>query len=674
MTSPIAIKRNYITSKLYRWFLKFSNSPTTSKFTLVGDSTSDIAGPAGAITPYLSATYCQTGDTLAGFNTSTNFPNFGLAGNTLDNWINGDPNASRGLNPLIASAPDLVIFSYGINDTRQNLVTVSQLKALLIKSIEAIRLGLPNCDIVLRMPNTFESTATSSLILLTGPSAPVGGYANVPAAAQGQSDIIYQAYSQLKDYWDNVYLLDTQNLIFGRTPPVYPNALYNDEIHPFYTQIVDELVKIIGYKAPYSQGLADAAITKSYTQPWLHYPRVCENTKYFTKQATGRYDAQSGVSIDFSCIDSREFAANIAPGDVIVIGDIFLGIIPRSVVTNILTTTTLKLTFTIPTNTITGGIVSIYRHKYNFVQAAEPYIKSKNSYLREANVVSTTSSGLLVLLAYPSVYGAPNIPSHQLQLSKSDTVIFNDGTVLNLTTATYLSSGIQNNYVIQISGNYAAYINTQVLIAGTHAYEDPNPTKSWINLTAYPSGTIVKTNGDLGAFNGALLFNSVEGEVYMPHELLRAFADQTITNTTTKTPFSGYTIPAGALLVPEWFSIKAWLTVSGAAIAGTLTLSVEVNGTTIVTTPAININASASDELIKLETDIFFRFIGSSGTLSGQGVSEYIGTGSYPMKRTTYITSFNLAVAATVTISAQFSVANPANAIVLRGLKMNSAR
>ena len=50
------------------------------------------------------------------------FLDFGSNGNTIQNF-NNSPAAAKGFNAVVAAAPNLIVFSYGINDIRQNQLT-----------------------------------------------------------------------------------------------------------------------------------------------------------------------------------------------------------------------------------------------------------------------------------------------------------------------------------------------------------------------------------------------------------------------------------------------------------------------------------------------------------------------------------------------------------------------
>jgi hypothetical protein len=112
----------------------------------------------------------------------------------------------KDLRAIAAANVDLVVLAR-INDIRTNSLTKDQLKTNIITCINAIKAGSPN-DIVLRMPNSFDIPTTDFYIKQ-------GSYASL-ARLLHKSIILYDAYKELEFYW-NVHLFNTQQLIYGRT-------------------------------------------------------------------------------------------------------------------------------------------------------------------------------------------------------------------------------------------------------------------------------------------------------------------------------------------------------------------------------------------------------------------------------------------------------------------------
>jgi lysophospholipase L1-like esterase len=195
----------------------------------VGDSTTWQI-PASGAAAYLTTTYQQTGEPLAG----VNILYYGANGNTLANFLNNQP-AGFGLSSIVALAPNLIIFSYGINDVRQGATSEPQLEAMLIQAVDELESALPKTDIILRLPNSFLSVDVDG-----------NGYIVPNSAAQAYSDELAQAYRALAAHWPNVVLYDSRKTLFSDTcPPSSPLML--DQLHPSllgYEDIIDQVVAI----------------------------------------------------------------------------------------------------------------------------------------------------------------------------------------------------------------------------------------------------------------------------------------------------------------------------------------------------------------------------------------------------------------------------------------------
>jgi len=176
------------------------------------------------------------------------FTNYGANGQTLASFVDGttEPPNFR-MDALIASAPDLIIFSYGINDVRTGSVTKDELVALIKTAINTIRAALPSTDIILRMPNSFLTIDTGPHNYITTTS---GIYADagmtLTEASQAASTILKDAYREVDGLWDNVVLFDTQKNIFPEVCPTAITLMMNDQIHPTITAyriLIDQLVQ-----------------------------------------------------------------------------------------------------------------------------------------------------------------------------------------------------------------------------------------------------------------------------------------------------------------------------------------------------------------------------------------------------------------------------------------------
>jgi len=222
-------------AKLSHWF---SSGVAGKKIVWVGDSTTEQMGPEAlhgwsGVNSYYRDKYISPVDSPLYGTTETWL---GISGNTLANFNNNRP-AEAGLSAAIATAGDLYIFSYGINDVRLGSTDQATLTANLETAVSAIRTALPNADIVLRMPNSLLTTDVNSW-----------GWVVPNASAQTYTDILRNAYRSLANKWPNVAFYDSQALLFGEVS-LPANVYMLDQLHPNadgYKKVYDQLVDIIG--------------------------------------------------------------------------------------------------------------------------------------------------------------------------------------------------------------------------------------------------------------------------------------------------------------------------------------------------------------------------------------------------------------------------------------------
>jgi len=447
---------------LKNWLLKLQDSPATAKLVFVGDSTSDLAGNASPLIS-LMTDYSGDGQPLAGFDTTTNMPNYGSNGNTIQNFISGG-----GLSALVTAAPglNLIVFSYGINDARTNTVTKSQLKAYVITCIDAIRAASPTTDIILRMPNSFKSVSPNGYIQQ-------GGYASIAAAAQAQSDILYHAYKELEFRWDNVVLLNTQDYAYGRIATA-TNPLMSDEIHPYYDPMVNLLIEKIGYVEPFRKDLAKTALASNFSNPWTVYPRAMEADGYYTEICTGVINGIGSTYLDITC--DAYSVPKLFPTDAVIIGGKFVFQLTGD--GGALYPNVLRLTFpsgTLTGNTTTKGTVKIYRSNFNNTEIAQRYFKDIYNYPYRRSVTGYGGVGYIrIETIYDGLHPYTNalrMPAGDLELQESDVIIPEGAsTPISLVGASFskFSDSVLN---ISLSGDYSSFGGVN-WIFGNHLYEN----------------------------------------------------------------------------------------------------------------------------------------------------------------------------------------------------------
>lgn len=370
---------------LSNWFV---SGIAGKKIAWVGDSTTMQLSPtanggtAGVNSYYVNTYVAQQGSPLYG----TSNVYFGANGNTLANFVQNTP-AGYGVSDVIAAKPDLIVFSYGINDVRQGLTTQAQLVSLLQQAVNAIRAALPKCDIVLRMPNSLLTTDVNGYGYVV-PAGPAAGQ-TVAQAAQTYTDILRNAYLSLENYWPNVVVYKSQIVRFPSTSPA-SSPYMNDQLHPTvagYSGIFDDIAGIIGYSPAYSIGASVAAQAANYVNAHLTYPRVVENGDY-TLITSGAWVGQGSGYLDFSGDQSQ--MPIIAQGDIVVQNGQAAFTLPAGVAASA-SGANIRLTGIgagVPSYAQIGGVVSIYRHKYAGTTAAKAYLNNKAYQTQRVRIVS----------------------------------------------------------------------------------------------------------------------------------------------------------------------------------------------------------------------------------------------------------------------------------------------
>lgn len=110
-------------------------------------------------------------------------------------------NGSRYID-VVAYAPDVIVLSFGINDVRDGSTTANQLQTYIQRCLDNFQTDLPNCDIVLRMPNPLAVEDTGSH-WVTG------------ITPQAATTILYNAYKYFENTNNRILLMNTMDTLFG---------------------------------------------------------------------------------------------------------------------------------------------------------------------------------------------------------------------------------------------------------------------------------------------------------------------------------------------------------------------------------------------------------------------------------------------------------------------------
>jgi lysophospholipase L1-like esterase len=445
----------------------------TASVTGIGVSTNLTAatGTAGNI----GQTRAVTAITGTGPFTLTVSPAFTSATASADTFTFPNKNWTS----LLAAAPDLIILSYGINDVRLGATTQTQLTTTITSIVNLLRTDLPNCDIVLRIPNALsqDNAGGTNNFVTTSGAVIVDQATNANGSvAQDYSDRMYFAYKSLENKWPNVVLLDVQMAISGRTAPLTAVAgNMTDQLHPGpqnYTNIARSLVALAGVPNPvniaakngnipntYSQAQADRAYavasanTGTAWTPWVTYPRVLEDPNQFEFVAEGRLNGAPSATT-FTMAGGPGNFNNGYNASKILAGDIFLfyddssvwvtssatGLNPASSGTAA-TTSSINVSYTSgqgPTTTSTKGLVRVFRRKYQGDATVAYYAQSAGTYpsMWRAKVVAAGIGFLQLQTAEPGA-----IP-HYAHLIRAGDIIIAPG---------------QTPYTVQASGDSISY-------------------------------------------------------------------------------------------------------------------------------------------------------------------------------------------------------------------------
>jgi lysophospholipase L1-like esterase len=279
---------------LARWRGKLAANPAAAKIVFVGDSTSDPSTAASAIAGQLRNVHALAGEGLSGM-ASANIIMQGHNGVELDAWATY--NSGQYPSDLKAAAPDLIVYSLGINTVRKGYAgtTSASLAASIKGQIDNIRADNPNADVVLRIPNPFTSDDVNA-----------NGWVTPNSSAQAYTDMLRDAYLSLVGTWPNVVVWNAQDKIFGRTskPMESFGGLMYDQLHPSdagYRAIADSLASdLIGLPRRYSTPAAQEPVVDMFSASRGVPPYPLGDTVQRADSTTSPGNASSGQAYTVS--------------------------------------------------------------------------------------------------------------------------------------------------------------------------------------------------------------------------------------------------------------------------------------------------------------------------------------------------------------------------------------
>ena len=149
----------------------------------------------------------------------------------------------------------------------------------------------PNTDIFLKTENSLLTTNVGN-----------DNYVTPNSSAQAYSTILEEAVDAFTNVYPNVYVLDTQQSLYGTTSPA-TSAYMSDQVHPStagYTAEAQEDIQVLtqlmnyGFQSvgtvdpnnpnpvPLAPYLVADAQANNYTQPWSFYSQACADPDYYT--------------------------------------------------------------------------------------------------------------------------------------------------------------------------------------------------------------------------------------------------------------------------------------------------------------------------------------------------------------------------------------------------------
>lgn len=148
-----------------------------------------------------------------------------------------------------------------------------------------------------------------------------------------------------------------------------------------------------------------------------------------------------------------------------------------------------------------------------------------------------------------------------------------------------------------------------------------------------------------------------------------AAASTTVTNTTAETTFSNgtITIPANSLKVGDVLRIRGQVTVPSTNSTDTLSIKVNIAGSTaLLTVPALDV---ANADIVTFDLTLVVRTIGATGTIYGFGWYTTGPSATATAKAFTLAsTTVDTTAAASITVTATWSVASTSNQAILQAL------
>lgn len=457
----------------------------------LGDSTTSNAS---ALFTDLRGIHAAPGGALSTITTpASDILNYGENGASLAAFLSNS--VTHGITNAIAAQADLYVFCYGINDVRLGATSQATLEARVISAVEQLRAGVPDADILLRVPNSLLTVDTGSNDFVSPETA---------EAAQLYTDILRGAYLTMQNRWPNVLVWDAMAEIFGTisqassiymTDQLHPNNLGNQVLAAALAKQIGIVpAKVVPTVLPSSEVLPAVAagpssVAIALSSPWTLDPNLLRDTRYYKKVAESRYVNQSASYLDIAWPGA--FASEIKTYDIVVMGDVTPWVIPAS--STISDSgggqTRIVPTGGMPTNSMTAGMVRIYRRTVADATILA-YASAKTLYrYQRFGLVSEGGTNYMRLFAdYDD-----NLPNAKnWNVTASDVLVIEGVGAVSLSGATFSASG--NNLQISKTGAFASYVGKRFGLFGTHIREAGAGMDVTVDPASISAGAVGETS------------------------------------------------------------------------------------------------------------------------------------------------------------------------------------
>jgi len=485
-----------------RWKRQFRRDPSALYYLEEGDSTEDWAGtgtgaPSAARVARLAGLSILGTQIPARFHTAPGEGLFGMVSD-LDHFLNAGnsgmrlasfladydagvttPKSLRWSLAQMDGKAGVVEHRWGINDLREQVRTVDQLRTDLIRLIDIWRAAQPQLEHILIVPNSLLADNVGNANYVR--DSPTGTI-NPAGLAQTISERFRAAYLPLVDRWPDVTVVDSQTTVYGTKAIAYNgNGFMADQLHPNVRGqqaeidwIVENLLGIYDRKAVMAGRFGTAPVALSPYAPWTVNPAVLDDTDQFVRVAVGdtSSDTVAGARNTFSY---PQFS-DIAPYDIVRMPDGTVYQIPQNG-----TTTQSGLNTRINSTAAVAnqpGKLEVFRQIRTGDSTMDAAVLAKGNRFRKFfRVVSATTTSVTLRPVSVSNDRETTTAAELAALIIAGNALYlagAGGSPITLTAGQASASGV-NVVVTGLSTDYTAYVGRMAAVIGTQSSSAPGP-------------------------------------------------------------------------------------------------------------------------------------------------------------------------------------------------------